>query len=378
MSMREIRKRDGRVVTFDESKIADAIFKAACAVGGSDRSLAEELAAVVTMFLEKNYEGRVPGIEDIQDMVEKVLIETGHAKTAKAYILYRDRRARIREQMQVRKPTASKASTTDMALLVDAGRHDEILPWDKAKIAAALVKEADLEQALADEIARAVEEKIFSSGIRRISTAPHPRAGRQRALRARPRPSASRCSSVVGMPRYDLEQLIFSKSKENSNITANNPEAINLAIAETTLKQFALKEVFSKEVADAHRKGVVHLHDLGYPTRVYCSSHTLEYLKKYGLSLENLDTQSAPAKHARTLTGHLNTFLASMQAYYAGALGVGYINILYAPYLDGMTDDQMQPGSAAPDLQRLAERVQPRRPDALPRLQHPHRRARAT
>jgi len=67
-----------------------------------------------------------------------------------------------------------------------------------------------------------------------------------------------------------------------------------------------------------------------------CSSHSLEYIKKYGLHLEKLEIISSPAKHARTLTGHLNTFLASMQAYYAGALGVGYINIFYAPYLVGM------------------------------------------
>jgi ribonucleoside-triphosphate reductase len=139
------------------------------------------------------------------------------------------------------------------------------------------------------------------------------------------------------MPKYDLKELIFSKSRENSNIAANNPEAINLTIAENTLKQFALQEVFSHEVSEAHLKGMVHLHDLGYPTRVYCSSHSLEYLKKYGLTLGNLDTASGPAKYARTLTGHLNTFLASMQAYYAGALGVGYINILYAPYLVDMT-----------------------------------------
>jgi len=65
-------------------------------------------------------------------------------------------------------------------------------------------------------------------------------------------------------------------------------------------------------------------------------------LKKYGLKLQNLDTSSAPAKHARTLTGHLNTFLASMQAYYAGALGVGYINILYAPYLENISFARMK------------------------------------
>ncbi len=68
----------------------------------------------------------------------------------------------------------------------------------------------------------------------------------------------------------------------------------------------------------------------------------MEYIKKYGLELNNLDTSSLPASHARTLTGHLNTFLASMQAYYAGALGVGYINILYAPYLVGMSDKELK------------------------------------
>ncbi|MCZ6785727.1 MAG: ATP cone domain-containing protein, partial [Planctomycetota bacterium] len=95
----KVRKRDGRLVDFDEAKIADAIHKAACAVGGEDRFLAEELAGVVTLFLEKRYGGSVPQIEEIQDMVEKVLIETGHARTAKAYILYRDRRTRAREHV---------------------------------------------------------------------------------------------------------------------------------------------------------------------------------------------------------------------------------------------------------------------------------------
>ena len=73
-----------------------------------------------------------------------------------------------------------------------------------------------------------------------------------------------------------------------------------------------------------------------------CSSHSIEYLKKYGLrNLSNLNTESNPANSASVLTGHLNTYLASMQANYAGALGIAYINIFYAPYLVGMTDDQM-------------------------------------
>jgi len=336
-----VRKRDNRLVPFDESKIADAIFKAAQAVGGEDRAMAEELASVVTMFLQKKFQGRVPGIEDIQDIVEKVLIETGHAKTAKAYILYRDKRARIRQTLKVRKQVRSNGNRTDWSLLVDAETKDEISSWNKAFIAQALEKEADVSPELAAEIASEVEKKVFASGITRISTALIRELVDNELFERGYRTTLAK-QSVIGMPKFDLNELIFSKSKENSNITTNNPEAINLSIAENTLKQYALQEVFSPDVSRAHLNGVLHIHDLGYPTRVYCSSHSLEYLKKYGLSLANLDTSSAPAKHARTLTGHLNTFLASMQAYYAGALGVGYVNIFYAPYLEGMSSKELK------------------------------------
>ena len=131
-------------------------------------------------------------------------------------------------------------------------------------------------------------------------------------------------------------------STENANTVANNPEAINLGIAETILKKYALQEVFPKEIGDAHLKGAIHLHDLGYVIRAYCSSHSLEYLKKYGLEPHNLSTTSSPPKHAQTLTGHLNTFLASMQAYYAGALGLGFVNIMYAPLLEGKTEKELK------------------------------------
>lgn len=92
-----IKKRDGREVPFDETKITDAIFKAARAVGGEDRQIAMELTIEVLKLLKKKYSGKVFGVEDVQDVVEKVLIEAGYARTAKAYILYRDKRTRMRE-----------------------------------------------------------------------------------------------------------------------------------------------------------------------------------------------------------------------------------------------------------------------------------------
>ena len=339
--IRFITKRDGRKVPFEVAKISDAIFKAAKAVGGEDRQLADELATVVEMLLDKSYDNEAPGIEQIQDMVEKTLIETGHAKTAKAFILYRDRRAEQRAQTKVRKEVSSENNSTDIHLLVDPGSKAEYFEWDKNRIAQALIKEAGIEESEAAGIASDVERKVLRSGITHISSS-LVRELVDNELFERGHQASLIKQNILGMPKYDVEQLIFSKSNENSNIAANNPEAINLAIAETALKQYALQEVFSEDVADAHRDGLVHLHDLGYPTRVYCSSHSLEYIKKFGLNLENLDTSSAPAKHARTLTGHLNTFLASMQAYYAGALGVAYVNIMYAPYVEHMTDDQMK------------------------------------
>ena len=93
----KIRKRDGRIVDFDSNKIAEAIWKAAKAIGGKDRALSFKLAEQVVETLEKQLKpGEMPSVEQVQDIVEKTLIENGHARTAKAYILYRQKRAEIR------------------------------------------------------------------------------------------------------------------------------------------------------------------------------------------------------------------------------------------------------------------------------------------
>ncbi len=97
----EIRKRDDRIVEFDQSKITTAIYKAAVAVGGGDESLAMRLSDKVVESLDQEFDGEVPDIESVQDMVEKVLIEEGHARTAKAYIIYRQERAKLREAKEV-------------------------------------------------------------------------------------------------------------------------------------------------------------------------------------------------------------------------------------------------------------------------------------
>lgn len=96
--IRKIKKRDGKIVDFNPVKITEAIWKAAQAVGGKDYRRAAELTDKVLVILEKELKrGEIPSVEQVQDAVEKVLIEDGHAKTAKAYILYRKQHQDLRE-----------------------------------------------------------------------------------------------------------------------------------------------------------------------------------------------------------------------------------------------------------------------------------------
>ena len=96
LKITQIRKRDGRIVKFNVDKIANAIFKAAQEIGGSDEKMAESLAKKVVQILEKGKKA-IPTVEEVQDAVEKVLMEEGHVKTARAYIIYRQKHKEIRE-----------------------------------------------------------------------------------------------------------------------------------------------------------------------------------------------------------------------------------------------------------------------------------------
>lgn len=97
--LQTIVKRSGEVVPFDQEKITVAIYKAAAAIGGHDRELSKVLSDKVVAALEATYsEADPPTVEETQDVVERMLIKNGHARTAKSYILYRSGRARMRTE----------------------------------------------------------------------------------------------------------------------------------------------------------------------------------------------------------------------------------------------------------------------------------------
>ncbi len=128
----KIRKRDGREVPFNIEKISNAIFKAAQAIGGQDYETSTKLAEKVAFNLKKNnLENEIPTVENIQDLVEEVLIESGHIKTAKEYILYRAERNRVRE-MNTRLMKTFEDLTFKDAKDVDIKRENANIDGDTA------------------------------------------------------------------------------------------------------------------------------------------------------------------------------------------------------------------------------------------------------
>jgi len=93
----KIKKRDGRTVKFNAEKITDAIAKAGRATGEFDRGVADRLTLKVLNLAQQSIAEKILTVEKIQDIVEEILLSSPYKKTAKAYIIYREQHARIRE-----------------------------------------------------------------------------------------------------------------------------------------------------------------------------------------------------------------------------------------------------------------------------------------
>ncbi|MCZ6597153.1 MAG: ATP cone domain-containing protein [Planctomycetota bacterium] len=211
-----MRKRDGRHVPWKKRKIEAAVRAAMEAVEESDPLFAAEVADVVELaILERGSRGAdgtrpveiVPGIEEIQDLVEKALIELGRAGVAKAYILHRDRRARIRGSLRI-EPT-SIGAFSNVRVRESAGMSG----WSKGRIVAALMEEAELPRRTAEDVAARVERRVFASGLRRLST------GLIRELVAGELldlglNAARLRQSAIGLPRHDLRRILAGQPLE--------------------------------------------------------------------------------------------------------------------------------------------------------------------
>jgi ribonucleoside-triphosphate reductase len=234
---------------------------------------------------------------------------------------------------------AQTNETTDLALFVRTSNED-LVSWDRRRIVNALVRETFVDPDTAEAISKEVEEFIFSTKISMV-TAPLIRELVDSKLIERGLEKARIMHTRLGVPLYDVDQMIVHPNKENANIP-HGPEATNLTLAEGIKKEYALLTVFSPQVGDAHMRGDIHLHDLGFIDRPYCSGQSLEYIKKFGLNLPNALSMAKPAKHPEVLLAHMVKFAAALQSHFAGAIGWDAVNLFFAPYLEGLSDREIK------------------------------------
>ncbi len=229
--------------------------------------------------------------------------------------------------------------STDLAMFVRLS-DDKLRNWDRDRIVDALLQETKIDRGTAEIIGREVEEFIQNSKIRYVS-APLVREIVNAKLIERGLEEERRMHTRLGMPIHDVRQLILQQNKENANIP-HGPEATNLTLAENIKKEFAFLDVFDQDIGDAHMAGDIHLHDLGFIDRPYCSGQSLEYIKKFGLSLPNALSLAKPARHAEVLLAHMVKFAAALQSNFAGAIGWDAVNLFFAPYLIELDDRQVK------------------------------------
>jgi len=257
-----VKKRDGRVVPFQRQKIADAVLKAMEAAQEPDVRFAGEVAAIVELsLLERQTSASVggapasvPHIEEIQDLVERALMELGRAAVAKAYILHRDLRARVRAALRVHRSDTLRAP-------VRVREREGISDWQKGRIVAALMQEAELPREAAEDVASSVERRVFAAARRVVTT------GLVRELVAselfeRGWLAALTASRVVGLPRPEVKRALAGTLLQPWRSLRAEPEApprIADVLAGELTTRYALESVLPEGAGELHRNGDVHV-----------------------------------------------------------------------------------------------------------------------
>lgn len=235
--------------------------------------------------------------------------------------------------------TYGDKESTELTLFVRTS-DEELKKWDRSKIYDALMRETTISEDAAAIISREVEKMISELEIDMI-TAPLIRELTNAKLVEYGLSKIRKQHTRLGVPLYDARQIIMTPNKENANVP-HGPEATNLTLAENIKKEFALLEVFSQDLADAHMRGDIHLHDLGMVDRPYCSGQSIEYVKKFGLNLPNALSIAKPARHPEVLIEQIIKFSAALQGHFSGAIGWDAFNLFLAPYLVDVDDKRMK------------------------------------
>ncbi|MBU1867070.1 MAG: anaerobic ribonucleoside-triphosphate reductase, partial [Candidatus Margulisbacteria bacterium] len=243
------------------------------------------------------------------------------------------------ETLTAKPALRQEEEATDLSVFVRTST-DDIVAWDRDRIIDALIRETELKPEIAMIIAIEVEKQIKAMAVKTI-TSPLIRELVDVKLLEYGLEEARRKHTRLGVPVYDVKRIIFHKNKENAN-TPHSPEATNLTLAENIKKEFALLNVFSLPVADAHMRGDIHLHDLGFADRPYCSGQSIEFVKKFGLDLPDARGMEKPAREPEELISQVVKFSIALHGYFAGAIGWDAVNIFLAPFIVGLKPEQVK------------------------------------
>lgn len=252
--LENIQKRDGQIVAFDPRKIEEAVYKALRATHRDERGTATAVTDLVVHSLKKKFGYTTPTVEQVQDVVEAELIAAGLAETAKAYILYRQRRAELLES-------------------------------------AAFLRKID--------------------------------------------------SIINGY----LSQADW-RVRENAN-AAYSLSGLQAHVSGAAIAEYTLKYVYPREIAEAHRRGDFHIHDLGFGTfGGYCAGWSLRQLLEEGFNGLHGRSAAKAARHFNAALGQIVNFLGTLQNEWAGAQAFSSFDTFLAPFVakDGLNYAQVKQG----------------------------------
>ena len=230
--------------------------------------------------------------------------------------------------------------TTDLTLFVKTSYEEDMTRWNRQRIVDTLLRETNIDVDTAEMVSKEVEKQIVSSGISLLTT-PLIRELVDAQLIQKGLDQARRMHVRLGFPLCDIREFIFHQNKENANVP-HTPEGTNLVLAEGIKREYALHDVFSNNVRNAHVAGDIHLHGLGYIDRPYSACQSLEYIKKFGPNIPHSITIAKPARHVEVLLTHMVRFGSLLQGHFAGVIGWDAVNYFFAPYMTAMSDREIK------------------------------------
>ncbi len=239
-------------------------------------------------------------------------------------------------------PDNDSSNLTEAELFVRRSDEDVAL-FDPQRIAEALVRETNLSAELAGQISLEVKEQIQRSGIRAL-TSSLIRGLVDARLIEYGLTAAHRAHSRLGVPLYDVDQVIQSASAESlkESVAALGPEGTSLALAEAIKREYAILAVFSETVASAHLSGDLHIENLGEVDRPTTMIGSVDFIKRFGTVLPGGFAGSKPARRPEVLAAHLVKYNVALHGYFSEAVAWDSVNFALAPLLAGLEQKELK------------------------------------